>query len=387
MKKNSQWIALVAMVIFLVIGCEKNGVEFSENPSRLNALETKVKPAPQPPYELSPDATPIQVYGVWHAGNDYCTWGTVRDMEEFDFNNHWIVDRGGGEPSVNLVVLSFVNPLKLLNQTTDATTLNGIPRGMTQEVVNYFKNHGIRVMLSIGGITYTDDWNAALAADAALLGEKAALVAGQLGVGIEIDYEQNSDPDLDGLQAFIDAYRLVHSYDATGANHAARLTIDLAAGDRWLIALCRKATADWLRTDLPVLDYANAMVPARQPTASGAIANWDEHIDGKPQYAPPIPPLAPCKFTGGLFITNRKSIPECVDFYASIQYANRDYVTRIMPNGAGTSPGMLGYMFWAAECPSTRSLCTTGSNECSGGVGEGSAFFNVPVPMPALRQN
>jgi hypothetical protein len=27
-----------------------------------------------------------------------------------------------------------------------------------------------------------------------------------------------------------------------------RLTIDVAAGDRWLIALNRKATADWLRT-------------------------------------------------------------------------------------------------------------------------------------------
>ena len=387
MKKNYPRVALVAMLVLLVTGCEKSGLESAAVPSGAEVAEIKAKPAPQPPYLLSPDATPMQVYGLWHAGNDYCTWGAERSLSDFDSNNNWIINRGDGTPSVNLVVLSFVNPLKLLNQTTDATTLNGLPRGMTQDVVDYFKDEGIRVMLSIGGITYTDDWNTALATDAALLGTNAALVAGQLGVGIEIDYEENTDPDLVGLQAFIDAYRAVHAYDATGANHAARLTIDLAAGDRWLIALCRKATADWLRTDLPVLDYANAMVPARQPSASGAIDNWDEHIDGKPQYAPPIPPLAPCKFTGALFITNRKSIPECVDFYASIQYANRDYVTRIMPNGAGETPGMLGYMFWAAECPSTRSLCTTGSNACTGGVGEGSVFFNVPVPMPALRQN
>lgn len=64
------------------------------------------------------------------------------------------------------------------------------------------------------------------------------------------------------MQAFIDAYRSVHPYDSTGASHPARLTIDLAAGDRWLIGLTTKATRDWLRTDPPVFDYANAMVPA-----------------------------------------------------------------------------------------------------------------------------
>jgi hypothetical protein len=176
-------------------------------------------------------------------------------------------------------------------------------------------------------------------------------------------------------------------YDASGANHAARLTIDLAAGDRWLIAICRKATADWLLTDRPVLDYANAMVPARQPSASGAISNWDEHIDGKPQYAPPIPPLAPCKFTGALYITDSKRIPECVNFYSSIQYLDRDFVTKIVSPMPGKNPGMLGYMFWAAECPSTRSLCTTGNNTCEGGVGQGAAYFAIPVPMPPLRPN
>ena len=157
-------------------------------------------------------------------------------------------------------------------------------------------------MLSIGGITYTDLWDQALSTNATQFGLNAAAVAQQLGVGIEIDYEENRNPNLNGLQPFINAYRSVFPYDATGANHAARLTIDLAAGDRWLIDICRKATADWLTTTNPVLDYANAMVPARQPTVSAAIANWQEHVDGKPQYGPPIPPLAPAKFTGSILV-------------------------------------------------------------------------------------
>ncbi|MEK9136205.1 MAG: hypothetical protein AAB393_03705, partial [Bacteroidota bacterium] len=258
-------------------------------------------------------ATPIQVYGVWHAGNDYCVWGSVRNITDFDQKNHWLIDRGDGSgvPSVNLVVLSFVHPLKLLNKTTDSQTLDGIQRGMTQDVVNYFKSRGIRVMLSIGGITYVDAWDQALATNATQLGLNAAEVAERLGVGIEIDYEQNRNPNLAGLQAFISAYRSQLPYDPTGNNHAARLTIDLAAGDRWLIDICRKATADWLTSTNRVLDYANAMVPARQPrNAADAQANWQEHVDGKPQYGPPIPPLAPAKFTGGLWLVGNKPIPE-----------------------------------------------------------------------------
>jgi hypothetical protein len=332
--------------------------------------------------------TPLQVYGSWHCGDDACIWGTVRDVTEFDQKNHWLIDRGDGRPSVNVVVLSFVHPVKLLHKTTDAQTLDGVPRGMAADIVTYFKNHGIRVMLSIGGITYTDAWNAALAENAAQFGRNAAEVAQRLGVGIEIDYEQNSAPDLAGLQSFIDAYRAVLPYDATGAAQAARLTIDLAAGDRWLIDIGRKATADWLRTGTPVLDYANAMVPARQPSTSGAIANWQEHLDGKPTYAPPIPPLAPAKFTGAFYIAEGSKVrPECTNFSASLQNSTGAFVQTAAPNGAGTTPGMLGYMFWAAERPSTRGVTTAPPNSCEGGVGGGATAYSIPIPMPALRQS
>ncbi|MEU9742709.1 hypothetical protein AB0E12_26370 [Micromonospora chersina] len=106
------------------------------------------------------------------------------------------------------------------------------------------------------------------------------------------------------MQSFIDAYRAVHPYDATGARPQARLAIDVAAGDRWLIALNRKVTADWLRTDAPLLDdaNANAIVPARPASVSSSETSWQAHVDGKPQYSPAVPPLAPAKFIGGVHL-------------------------------------------------------------------------------------
>ena len=333
-------------------------------------------------------AAPIQIYGAWHCGNDACTWGTVRNLTDFDSNNHWLIDRGDGAPSVNLVILSFVDPLKLLNQTNDAQTINGVPIGMTSQIVSYFTSHNIRVMLAIGGITFVTNWDTALANNPTQLGLNAAAVAKSLGVGIEIDYEENITPNLTGLQSFITAYRSQLPYDATGANPAARLTIDVGAGDRFLIDLDRKATSDWLTTSNPVLDYANALVPSKQPpSASSAEGNWQEHVDGKSNFAPPIPPLPPAKFTGSLYVTSgHNTLPECTTFSSSLEDSTGSYVQTVAPNGAGTTAGMLGYMFWAAECPSTRNICTTPPNACQGGMGVGARTYNIPLPMPALRQ-
>lgn len=351
------------------------------------ALGLLVTPPAAPAVAAS--ATPIQVYGAWHCSNDACTWGTVRDATGFDHANHWLIDRGDGAPSVNLVVLSFVNPLKLLQGTNDAQTSGGVPVGMTPAVIGYFTSHGIRVMLSIGGITFVNDWNTALATNPAQLGLNAAAVAKRLGTGTEIDYEENTSPNLDGLQAFIDAYRSQLPYDASGANPAARLTIDLGAGDRFLIGIARRATTDWLTSARPVLDYANAMVPSKQPTsASAAESNWQEHVDGKPQFSPPIPPLAPARFAGSLFIAAGSQVrPECSDFAASLESSTGAYVQTVAPNGAGSTPGMLGFMFWAAETPSLRGVSTTPPNTCEGGVGVGARTYAVPIPMPALRQS
>ena len=333
-------------------------------------------------------ATQMEVYGAWHCSNDACLWGTVRDMTDFDTKNHWMIDRGDGTPSVNLVILSFVNPWKLLNQTNDSATVNGAPIGMNAAVVSYFTSHNIRVMLSIGGITYTSYWDQALAANGAQLGTYAAQLAQRLGVGIEIDYENNTSPNLMALQNFINAYRAIEPYDATGANPAARLTIDLAAGDQYLVQLAAKATTDWLKTATPVLDYANAMVPNKQPNTSSAESNWQQHISGYPRITPPVPPLAPAKMTGSLYIvTGHNPAPECTTFSGSLEDTTGTFVQTVAPAGAGTTSGMLGFMFWAAECQGTHSVCTTPPNTCQGGVGVGAKTYGVPFPMPALRQN
>src|SRR5215212_2837363 len=220
-KKFASLFSLIMLVI-VVFGSASGSV-------------SAAKPTPPPPTPTSGAPTPIQVYGAWHCSNDSCLWATVRTVSEFDSMNHWLIDRGDGRPSVNVVVLSFVNPLKLLNKTNDAGTVNGVPKGMTSDIVNYFKSKGIRVMLSIGGITFVNDWNTALATNATQFGLNAAEVARNLGVGIEIDYEENNSPNLTGLQAFITAFRSQNPYDATGATHSARLTIDLGAGNRWLV--------------------------------------------------------------------------------------------------------------------------------------------------------
>jgi hypothetical protein len=124
-------------------------------------------PPPPPPG----DATPIAIFGVWHAGNHYADWALDRDMGEFDQANHWIIDRGDGVPSVNLVVLSFLHPMEVLAMQDP---VDGVPPGMTMDVVNYFKSAGIRVMMSIGGVTYIDAWDEALALDAERLAVNAA---------------------------------------------------------------------------------------------------------------------------------------------------------------------------------------------------------------------
>src|SRR5262249_39778773 len=154
----------------------------------------------------------------------------------------------------------------------------------------------------------------------------------------------SSDASIAAMQQFVDAYRSVLPYDATGNNPASRLTIDLAAGDRWLIALAAKSTRDWLSTTNPVLDYANAMVPSRQPSASSAQSSWQEHIDGDSRMSPPIPPLAPCKLTGSLFLTGRSVTAECNSFSNSVNFAAASYVQTVAPNGAGKTSGMLGFM-------------------------------------------
>jgi Glycosyl hydrolases family 18 len=323
---------------------------------------------------------PLSIYGVWHCGNSFCAWSQVRDMAEFDRANHWIIDRNNGgdhHPSVNLVVLSFLKPMELLLGTTNNAFENGIPVGMTPEIVNYFKAHDIRVLLSMGGVTYTDSWNQALASDPALLARNAIAAIELLHAdGLEIDWENGTPTavQMAGMETFIATYN---------QQTEAVLSLDLAVGNRYLQELSRRAAADWLPNGH--VDYVNAMVPRGEPDT----AQWQEHVDGKTNYDPPILPKAPAKVVVSMWLTNSRSPhANCVDFGASTQLAKADYVQTIQPNGAGQTPGFLGYMFWAAECPSTRSVCTTPPNSCEGGMGVGASRFGIqPLDFSTLRQN
>jgi len=309
-------------------------------------------------------------------------------MTEFDRANHWIID-SNGSPAVNLVVLSFIKPMELLLQTNTGPFANGIPVGMTAEVVEYFKEHDIRVLLSMGGVTYTDSWNEALVTDAEGLAWNAVAAVKALGAdGLEIDWENGtpSEAELAGMELFIETYDLLTDGlaeplpdELTGAV----LTLDLAVGSRYLQELSRRAAQDWLPNNK--IDYINAMVPRGEPSTD----QWQEHVDGKLNYNPPILPKAPAKIAVSMWLTNgRRPNPNCVSFSDSSQLAKSDYVRTVLPNGAGETHGFLGYMFWAAECPATRNVCTTPPNGCEGGMGEGAAHFDIqPLDFSALRGN
>ena len=324
------------------------------------------------------ETQPLSIYGVWHCGNSFCDWSQVRDMDEFGAANRWIIDADGDgsfRPAVNLVVLSFLKPMELLERASNSAFLDGIPLGMTPEVVSFFTRHEIRVLLSMGGVTYTDSWNEALISDPETLALNAVAAVEALGAdGLEIDWENGrpTDAQLEGIEVFIDTYN---------ANTDAVLTLDLAVGSRYLQELSRRAAADWL--PLGKIDYINAMVPRGEPSTD----QWQEHVDGKPNYAPPILPKAPAKIAVSLWLTDgRRPNPNCVNFPDSSQLAKAGYVQTVQPNGAGETAGFLGYMFWAAECPSSRNVCTAPPNGCEDGIGAGAAHFEIqPLDFSALR--
>src|SRR5918993_1502697 len=105
--------------LIFVLSCLILAALFGGPVAKPAAKSTAITPAPAM-------ATPISIYGAWHCGSEFCSWASVRNMTDFDTRNRWIIDRGDGRPSVNLVVLSFVHPLRLLNKTKDrkSTRLN-----------------------------------------------------------------------------------------------------------------------------------------------------------------------------------------------------------------------------------------------------------------------
>ena len=74
-----------------------------------------------------------------------------------------------------------------------------------------------------------------------------------------------------------------------------------------------------------------------------------------------------------------------MNYDKSLQFATRNFVQGVLPKGAGTTAGMLGFMFWAAERPAVRGIGTVPPNSCEKGVGTGATALDIPGPMHALR--
>ena len=177
---------------------------------------------------------------------------------------------------------------------------------MNTSVISYFQSRGVRVMMSIGGASFKKNWDKALGSNPTQLGINAANAAKQYNVGMEIDYENSSNPNLTGLQQFVSAYRSQIAYDASGANYAARLTIDLGDGDTYLTKLANYAVTNWLQTSTPVLDYANAMVGGQKTGVSTLESGWQQHVTGLSGSVPAMAPgeidwkLVACGWTAKL---------------------------------------------------------------------------------------
>lgn len=61
-------------------------------------------------------------------------------------------------------------------------------------------------MFSIGGASFASNWDQALQQDAVGLAKNAAAIAQKYGVGIEIDYEQDSSASMGLLTTFVEVY-------------------------------------------------------------------------------------------------------------------------------------------------------------------------------------
>jgi len=211
-------------------------------------------------------------FGIWHCGDDGCNWARKPNLEA---SSAWMLDRGDGKPTFTTVIFAFVDPLKLMKNTTDGDTLNGVPRGMTKDAISFFTAKNISVLFSIGGASAGSAWDSALANPTALA-KNAAAMAKEYQVGVEIDYENENAASISALDTFVKAYRSIISSSTKGTEGL--LTVDLAAGLGWLTSEAKHA-ASWISGG--EVQWKNAMVDSGPYSSiSQATVNWEQHLKG-----------------------------------------------------------------------------------------------------------
>jgi hypothetical protein len=281
-----------------------------------------------------------KIYSAWFCGDDSCGWAAPPTN-----NQTWLTNRGDGKPTVNIITFAFIDPLTLLKGT--------IPAGFTKGEVNYYKNNNMYVMFSIGGASYSSNWDSALASNAVQLATNAANIAKQYGVGIEIDYEQDSSGSMNSLTTFVKTYRSIIPYDSSASPAPeSLLTVDLGAGTGYLSAIAATA-GGWLNSNL--VNWANAMV-AGDPNGDNT-QYWQQHLDGA-SWAN-IPPMNAKYLVGSLYASSGAN--DCGSYTAPL------------PNAVSwmQSKGGRGIGFWAAGCPAGPNQC---ANNCPG-IQQGSKNF------------
>jgi len=280
-----------------------------------------------------------KIYSVWHCADDSCLWANPPSSDQT-----WLINRGDGNPTVNVVIFAFIDPLQLLQ--------GKIPAGFAAQA-SYFKSHNLYVIFSIGGADWASHWDQALTQDAAGLARNAANIAKQYGVGIEIDYEQDSSGSMGLLTTFVQTYRSIIPFDGSDSPAPQSiLTVDLGAGTGYLSAISQ-TTGNWLSAGL--VNWANAMV-AGDPNGD-ETQYWQQHLNGA-SWAN-IAPINPKYLVGSLYASSGAN--DCASYAAplpnSVSWAKQNNVR--------------GLSFWAVGCPAGPNQC---ANNCPG-IQQGSKAF------------
>lgn len=198
------------------------------------------------------------IYGAWHCGPGDCEWASVPTNDSMG----WLLNRGDGKPTVNVLSLAFLNPVKVLNNG-----VKGVPPGMTKSFINDLRSRGISVYMSIGGASWVSEWETALS-DPQKLATNAVAIAREYNVGIEIDYE--GEKAVPQLNAFVKAF----SSQGPGIS----LTTDVDSDNGWIVAV-DKAAVDWVKAGSA--ETLNAMVDDKPfPSPSVAEGQWINHLHG-----------------------------------------------------------------------------------------------------------
>lgn len=366
-------------------------------------------PPPPPPPGPGPSGGGPKVAMAW-ISDQFANFDVAWDMSgvnQFKSCHNWLKNSG-----INVVSLAFLKPTEILNTSTCASgicTDKGVRIGMPG-AIDYFKGEGMDlVFLSIGGATYTSFWEEVLKTNATAedFATKVAAIAQFYQVGIEIDYEESSSPNLAGLEHFVKTYRSIIPYNHTYWTPESFLTLDFGQGAQFMGPIANWVAKNAFNTDPAkrLLNWANAMVAgSRESRVTDLIDRWNQHVNGYSTLQ--THPIAPAYLVGSLWSSGRSVQDSCVNPNSPtlLDAALVDYIKNVKPcigNKIGCkgylapaqyTDGLLGYAFWMCgnigpsqvnTCPigTTIDIYGTsypGNGDCTPGFRAANATYNIP---------